>query len=205
MNQKSHCRAYNRRLTTKRQVGGWTETRPVSLGLLPSGPDPVGEWCVHRQPPSIYLDRPGEFRNRLECSSRAAAGTSCARLHGIGNGVDPWDKKRSRHSYPVFPSQGARVKGSFRDEACDEVVVSCGGFTLMRGAGAGAGSLRRRHSASRTTVSIIRGKPFPPAERARTSGPGAPARNANGVSLRARFPLDPAAGFVRCRLTGTKN
>src|SRR5216684_5327337 len=22
-----------------------------SLGLLPSGPDPVGEWLVHRQPP----------------------------------------------------------------------------------------------------------------------------------------------------------
>ena len=33
------------------KVGGWTETRPVSLGLLPSGPDPVGEWLVHRQPP----------------------------------------------------------------------------------------------------------------------------------------------------------
>jgi len=58
------------------KVGGWTETRPVSLGLLPSEPDPVGEWCVHRQPPSIYLDRPGEFRNRLECSSQAAAGKS---------------------------------------------------------------------------------------------------------------------------------
>src|SRR4029077_13769667 len=24
---------------------------PRSLGLLPSGPDPVGEWLVHRQPP----------------------------------------------------------------------------------------------------------------------------------------------------------
>ena len=26
-----------------KQVGGWTRTRSVSLGLLPSGPDPVGE------------------------------------------------------------------------------------------------------------------------------------------------------------------
>src|SRR5262245_41381508 len=26
-----------------------------SLGLLPSGPDPVGEWLVHRQPPSLYI------------------------------------------------------------------------------------------------------------------------------------------------------
>ena len=33
------------------KVGGWTKTRPGSLGLLPSGPDPVGEWCVPRQPP----------------------------------------------------------------------------------------------------------------------------------------------------------
>jgi hypothetical protein len=71
------------------EVGGWTETRPVSLGLLPSGPDPVGEWCVHRQPPSIYLDRPGEFRNLLECSSQAAAGKSGARPHGKSAGVAP--------------------------------------------------------------------------------------------------------------------
>jgi len=26
---------------------------PRSLGLLPSGPDPVGEWLVHRQPPGL--------------------------------------------------------------------------------------------------------------------------------------------------------
>src|ERR1019366_7506427 len=47
----------------KAKVGGWTETRPVSLGLLPSGPDPVGEWCVHRQPPKPYLDHTRDFRN----------------------------------------------------------------------------------------------------------------------------------------------
>ena len=27
---------------------------PRSLGLLPSGSDPVGEWLVHRQPPPLY-------------------------------------------------------------------------------------------------------------------------------------------------------
>src|SRR3979409_2249705 len=27
----------------------------TSLGLLPSGPDPVGEWLVHRQSPGPYL------------------------------------------------------------------------------------------------------------------------------------------------------
>src|SRR5271157_3331857 len=38
------------------KVGGWTKTRPVSLGLLPSGPDPVGERYVLRQPPAPHLD-----------------------------------------------------------------------------------------------------------------------------------------------------
>src|SRR4029079_5829257 len=28
---------------------------PRPLGLLPSGPDPVGEWPVHRQPPGVYI------------------------------------------------------------------------------------------------------------------------------------------------------
>src|SRR5262249_11799147 len=28
---------------------------PRSLGLLPSGPDPVGEWLVPRQPPGTYI------------------------------------------------------------------------------------------------------------------------------------------------------
>ena len=75
-------------------VGGWTKTRPVSLGLLPSGPDPVGERYVLRQPPGAYVDhvaagrkgRPAEdlhFRRRLKllnclgaffCNSATAAG-----------------------------------------------------------------------------------------------------------------------------------
>jgi hypothetical protein len=59
--QRSSCEA---------KVGGWTETRPVSLGLLPSGPDPVGEWCVHRQPPSPYLDQAGDFRKLWNLEAR---------------------------------------------------------------------------------------------------------------------------------------
>ena len=31
----------------------------TSLGLLPSGPDPVGEWLVHRQSPGPYLGPKG--------------------------------------------------------------------------------------------------------------------------------------------------
>jgi hypothetical protein len=30
-----------------------------SLGLLPSGPDPVGEWFAHRQPPGPYIGGTG--------------------------------------------------------------------------------------------------------------------------------------------------
>jgi len=37
-------------------VGGWHDD-PCrgSLGLLPSGPDPVGEWLVHHQPPGFHI------------------------------------------------------------------------------------------------------------------------------------------------------
>src|SRR5947209_15551598 len=55
------------------KVGGWTETRPVSLGLLPSGPDPVGEWCVHRQPPGPYLAHDGGERKAGDRLGKAAA------------------------------------------------------------------------------------------------------------------------------------
>jgi hypothetical protein len=37
---------------------------PRSLGLLPSGPDPVGEWLVHRQPPGPYIGRAGAESKR---------------------------------------------------------------------------------------------------------------------------------------------
>ena len=39
---------------------------PCSLGLLPSGPDPVGEWLVHRQPPGTYIGPKGaESKQRV--------------------------------------------------------------------------------------------------------------------------------------------
>jgi diadenosine tetraphosphate (Ap4A) HIT family hydrolase len=39
------------------EFGGRLTSDPnrSSLGLLPSGPDPVGEWLVHRQPPGLYI------------------------------------------------------------------------------------------------------------------------------------------------------
>src|SRR5689334_18972975 len=36
----------------------------TSLGLLPSGPDPVGEWLVHRQSPGPYLGPKGPESKR---------------------------------------------------------------------------------------------------------------------------------------------
>ena len=37
-------------------VGGWNcDPCRISLGLLPSGPDPVGEWRVHNQPPAAHI------------------------------------------------------------------------------------------------------------------------------------------------------
>ena len=45
---------------------GWEadeRPEPRSLGLLPSGPDPVGEWLAHRQPPGPYIGRGGGESN----------------------------------------------------------------------------------------------------------------------------------------------
>ena len=63
---RAMTRSFVRRSGRKRgaKVGGWTKTRPVSLGLLPSGPDPVGERYVLRQPPVAYVDHKGFWRKR---------------------------------------------------------------------------------------------------------------------------------------------
>src|SRR5436189_5601480 len=42
----------------------------TSLGLLPSGPDPVGEWLVHRQSPGPYLGPKGPESKRGGEASR---------------------------------------------------------------------------------------------------------------------------------------
>ena len=54
---------------------GWEadeRPEPRSLGLLPSGPDPVGEWLVHRQPPIAYIGRarPESKRGRFRQPQR---------------------------------------------------------------------------------------------------------------------------------------
>ena len=58
----------------------------TSLGLLPSGPDPVGEWLVHRQSPGAYLEP-----NATECKR---GGGGCGRAKAR---ADPtaWGRKTS--------------------------------------------------------------------------------------------------------------
>jgi hypothetical protein len=58
-----------------RRGRGWEadeRPEPRSLGLLPSGPDPVGEWLAHRQPPGPYIGRSGwESKSSLPRLPRA--------------------------------------------------------------------------------------------------------------------------------------
>jgi|GEM_PF-2183841 hypothetical protein len=44
-------------------------TRPISLGLLPSGSDPVGEWNVHHQPPALYIGEASPKNKRRDAFS----------------------------------------------------------------------------------------------------------------------------------------
>src|SRR5438876_4971970 len=55
---------------------------PRSLGLLPSGPDPVGEWLVHRQPPRPYI-------GRAERESKLAQFRLARRFDSLGQAYDP--------------------------------------------------------------------------------------------------------------------
>jgi len=115
-------------------VGGWTETRPVSLGLLPSGPDPVGEWCVHRQPPSIYLDRSGEFRNRLERLIQAARASPARGPRGLRRGI-----KTKLSCFPppggsgerLIPRQGLRESRRPIRRHCAWDAWSLGGSAIL--------------------------------------------------------------------------
>src|SRR6478609_8777580 len=50
----------------------------TSLGLLPSGPDPVGEWLVHRQSPGPYLG-PKERESKRSVGCSGAVGSDPGR------------------------------------------------------------------------------------------------------------------------------
>src|SRR5205809_7060803 len=53
----------------------------TSLGLLPSGPDPVGEWLVHRQSPGPYL---GPTRDEGKWGETLLESMGNDRLGGFG-------------------------------------------------------------------------------------------------------------------------
>src|ERR1700676_3968655 len=63
----------------------------TSLGLLPSGPDPVGEWLVHRQSPGPYLGLKAPESKRGLCRHPRQNGVSgknpCARDKQARGGI----------------------------------------------------------------------------------------------------------------------
>src|SRR6185312_4039821 len=54
----------------------------TSLGLLPSGSDPVGEWLVHRQSPGPYLGPKGpESKRAIGCHTPRKRGIQYTPIH----------------------------------------------------------------------------------------------------------------------------
>src|ERR1700727_2540032 len=87
-------------------VGGWTKTRPGSLGLLPSGPDPVGERYVLRQPPAAYVDHEAAGRKRRP-----------ATLTPPSPAPRPWHARSERSRRPPGTASPARARKASRHSA----------------------------------------------------------------------------------------
>ena len=106
--------------------GNWWEAderpEPCSLGLLPSGPDPVGEWLVHRQPPGLYI---GPNRGRKQAGRLVAARMrshtrhSGHREHGLPlaelAGTDDLARRTRRTTWSLHPQLAATP---FRSATC---------------------------------------------------------------------------------------
>src|ERR1700733_13190202 len=86
-------------------VGGWTKTRPGSLGLLPSGPDPVGERYVLRQPPAAYVDH--EATRRKGRSPTAPPGPRFTPPFPVPR---PWHAQSARSRRPRETASPARAR-----------------------------------------------------------------------------------------------
>jgi diadenosine tetraphosphate (Ap4A) HIT family hydrolase len=65
------CRTLNLLDKTSRRLT--SDPIRISLGLLPSGPDPIGEWLVHRQSPGAYLGPKWSESKRGACRKSAAS------------------------------------------------------------------------------------------------------------------------------------
>lgn len=86
----------------------------ISLGLLPSGPDPIGEWLVHRQSPGAYLGpkAPESKRGAPACAALSSGLSnprkSCA--FAVDNGLIR--HRDSRPSRSRTPDKRARRRTS---------------------------------------------------------------------------------------------
>ncbi len=82
------------------------DPRPGSLGLLPSGSDPIGEWLVHRQPPGVYIVRKDRFGKPGVVMGTRSLPAPLARAdsppHNSGHDIRP----RSPPSPPTGPALG---------------------------------------------------------------------------------------------------
>src|SRR5947208_2894303 len=82
----------------------------TSLGLLPSGPDPVGEWLVHRQSPGPYLGPKGP-------ESKRDGGPHPGRTRPCKKGVDA--RHKAGHDGVLFAGQvSATFQGTNRETEC---------------------------------------------------------------------------------------
>ncbi len=150
-------------------------------GVAASSPEKMGCGnCAKQQRPTNGSKEPAASTPRAQRSSSFASGfawnIACERPCGANS--SPPNNRRFTAAFCSLARRVERLDFPFGEEAA----VPCGSFTLeAHGASAGALSLGTRSLASRKTISIPQGKPFSAAARLRTSGPSAPASNANGV------------------------
>ena len=79
------------------KFSGRLDERPASgsLGLLPSGPDPVGEGYVHRQPPGLIMERRAANYNRKTAQLRDEAKRAGPEIKAAANPYPPRRRQRT--------------------------------------------------------------------------------------------------------------
>jgi NAD+ diphosphatase len=95
---------------------------PRSLGLLPSGPDPVGEWLVHRQPPGPYICRGcAESKPRkgaATVTSLMALPSNCFTRRGMRRSISP-EQIRMSPRFHLGPRPSLAYSASRIERAVD--------------------------------------------------------------------------------------
>src|SRR5215469_18836528 len=113
----SRCASQMRRIWRAPDVAGYggrltSDPNRCSLGLLPSGSDPVGEWFVHRQPPGVIS---------------AAAAQKASRGPAVP-GLDQGPFRPPTLSFAALPGQGREE----RSKSCsmNSTAAPASAFTL---------------------------------------------------------------------------